>query len=665
MSVDPQTVIDALAEVFAALAARTTQPRVADPGQHLDDPDDCRRFPAALLVVLAGAKHRRYRDALEVLSGPDLDPDGDPVEALASFFGRAAQQIKAEVVASTRAEPGLFEALVAAAELGAVQNQSAAFDLIWRVFFPEGVGLEADWDRSVSKLMDRRKVSITELNPNPITEPVQEVLFTSNVLVSPGDNGGPPDHWYDHPIPFETDPKATELAHGLCRLDSAIAFELDRNPAWSGPATVLLSVSSTHDGFAHRARELVERVVAAVSPLRNLRVVAFDEPAATRLFRTLVGETPGSDPQPLAEPTVFGVSGAYGRHYSFLKAVSALWSVGVDTRVRATFKIDLDQSFPQPNLVAETGHTALEHLTTPRWGATGLSASGQSVDLALIAGGLVNEVDLDTSIFTPDVDRVPAGSSPEHPFFFSRLPQALSTQAEIVSRYRRTGEPGDRGLVDGVTEVLERVHVTGGTNGVLVEGLRRWRLFTPSVFGRAEDQAYLISGLAGRCGPGGDQRPGYVHEPGLVMSHDKADLIPEIIAQSAASKHVGDLIRTRLFSEYASADAKELLDPFTGCFVSRLPITVTMLRFAVHSLDPDYSPAEARQYLIEGARRLTEAEHAVGALAAIVDDERDQWALYYNALDDLEDGLATSQAWAMQTRESIRQIVDQAEVRSH
>lgn len=649
MTSDPSPVIEQFEKMLSALVERTSPPSLMDPTPHLDDPGDLRRYPAAFLVTLCGPAQPRYGDALDLLNRDDGDVGG--------FFAAAVGHVRRELRIAAENHSELLDALVAAAQVGSVEGEADAFDLVWNVLFPEGAGLAADWAGGVTCLRHRRGVEITDLNPNPIVDPVQEVLFTSNVLLSPGGSIAWPDHWYDHPIPLGSDPKDSELAHGLRKLDGAIGFELARNSGWCGPATLALSVSSTHDAFEDRGRELVQKVVDEVGPLPNLRLLVFDEVKARQLWDRVIApatapsDTAPSDTETSTSPPVLGVSGAYGRHFSFLKAVAALWSVCIDSRVVATFKLDLDQSFPQSRLLAETGQTALEHLTTPRWGARGVASTGETVDLMMIAGGLVNQADVDRSVFTPDVDRVPPGSSAEHAIFFSRLPRVLSTEAEIVSRY-------GAGTHDGIELAQERVHVTGGTTGVLVEGLRRWRLFTPSVFGRAEDQAYLVSGLAGQS------RPAYVHEPGLIMSHDKAELIPEVLQHGAASKHIGDLIRTRLFSKYVTAKQKHMLDPFTGCFVSRVPLTVTTLRFAVHALDPDLTRAGGEQYLLEGVRRLREAEEDVANLDNLVSRERKEWATFYDALDAIEGGLSRGERWAATTRATAQQIVGQAEIRS-
>ena len=146
------------------------------------------------------------------------------------------------------------------------------------------------------------------------------------------------------------------------------------------------------------------------------------------------------------------------------------------------------------------------------------------------------------------------------------------------------------------------MHVTGGTNGILVDALRRHRPFTPSFVGRAQDQAYLLSVLGVRHAALGD-RPGprlaYAHAAGLIMRHDKDAFAGEAMAAAEAGKLIGDDVRILQFSALARSMAgsaagqttdagwqaaravKAILDPFTGCFVSRLPVTVVMLRFAL------------------------------------------------------------------------------------
>ena len=116
--------------------------------------------------------------------------------------------------------------------------------------------------------------------------------------------------------------------------------------------------------------------------------------------------------------SVLGVDGCYGRHYSFLKAIAALWNVLIDPEIKATFKIDLDQVFPQTELIEQTGASAFEHFQTPLWGATGRDAEGQPIELGMIAGALVNQQDIQRGVFTPDVTFPDVRLKPDEYIFF-------------------------------------------------------------------------------------------------------------------------------------------------------------------------------------------------------------------------------------------------------
>jgi hypothetical protein len=377
-----------------------------------------------------------------------------------------------------------------------------------------------------------------------------------------------------------------------------------------------------------------------------------------------------SRPWDAASLDVFGVDGEYGRHYSFLKALAALWHVLIDDRVRATFKIDLDQVFPQDALVAETGRSAFEHLATPLWGAAGIDSTGRPVELGMIAGALVNERDIAGSLFTPDVAYPTRSPGPDELVFHKGLTQALSTRAEMMERY-------DSPERDGVRACLERIHVTGGTNGILVDALRRHRPFTPSFVGRAEDQAYVLSALGG---PG--PRLAYAHAAGLIMRHDKEAYAGEAIEAAAVGKLLGDYIRILVFSAYADAlgradaggegplDAvKALIDPFTGSFVSRIPRTVVLLRFALKaaSLFEEGEVRRGRAFATEGAHRLREALRFADdqpGLRDAVQRERDEWRRYYETLDTLEQAVAAGDRAALEIRDRARAIVESCRVRA-
>jgi hypothetical protein len=569
---------------------------------------------------------------------------------------------------------------------------SSAQKAVWGFLFPEGASCLDDPDRAVSTLREQRTVRVDQPNPQPIADPITEMLFTSNVLLTlPSDLSAIDDlpfsralcdqitniaeeeqkYWFDHPIPLDIETEANEFIYGLKGLNEAFAFEKAMGHATADARMAcVLSVSATHTGLKTVARDYLQEALAAGPDMPHLDVYVFSEAATDRLIDEVLAPAieqyfPGCDIVPLRR--VFGVDGEYGRHYSFLKAMSALWHVLVDRRVRATFKIDLDQLFPQEQLVEEGGGSAFEHFQSPLWGARGRDADGRTVELGMLAGALVNEKDIACGLFTPDVTRpssIPAG---EAVTFFNRLPMALSTEAEMMTRYT-----GTAGNPDGQNTCLQRIHVTGGTNGILVDALRRHRPFTPTFIGRAEDQAYLLSVLHAGSAP-----LRYVHSAGLIMRHDKEAFAGLAIEAAKVGRFVGDLVRILYFSHYVKTlpwpdqQIKELIDPFTGCFASHIPTTLVALRLTLRvgellADSVEEAQTEALDLMEMAADRL---DPLIGRLRGtpqtLADDlaeERAGWNLFYDALDALEKALAEGDQKAYSLRDAARRVVQDCRI---
>ncbi|MEJ2025167.1 MAG: hypothetical protein P8Y00_09165, partial [Deltaproteobacteria bacterium] len=247
----------------------------------------------------------------------------------------------------------------------------------------------------------------------------------------------------------------------------------------------------------------------------------------------------------------------------------------------------------------------------------------------------------------PDVTFPPGDITGSDWLFFSRLPQAASTEAEMMTRY------GDTSL-DGLHRVIQRVHVTGGTTGILVDHLRRYRPFTPGFVGRAEDQAYLFSMLDEQ-----DEKPlRTLHQDGLIMRHDKEAFAEEAIQAAATGKKVGDYLRILIFSAYAVAihsrreSIKKEVDPITGCFVSHVPVTLVLLRFALDVAE--LFQAGKQQKAVDLVRM------GVGRIGDVVqrlvknpdlykerfEQEKAGWNLYYDILDRVERDLKKGDPFA-------------------
>jgi hypothetical protein len=195
-------------------------------------------------------------------------------------------------------------------------------------------------------------------------------------------------------------------------------------------------------------------------------------------------------------------------------------------------------------------------------------------------------------------------------------------------------------------KALQRIHVTGGTNGIRVDALHRYRPFTPGCIGRAEDQAYILSVLH-RPVEGRYLR--YVHCPGLIMRHDKKAFASAAMEAAKTGKMIGDYIRILFFSAYASVlpggreSVKEEIDPFTGSFVTPLPLTLAFLRLVLKSIHLFSQGDEetGREHLEEGALRINRALEYLDEeqnLKKVYERESGAWDLYYRLCRHMEEG---------------------------
>ncbi|MBX2862437.1 MAG: hypothetical protein KTR27_02705 [Leptolyngbyaceae cyanobacterium MAG.088] len=637
---------------------------------------------AAFLIILAGEAHPSFAEAQTYLEKLSTSPDWGKA---AKFYTHSAQLIAQELEQACAKDAELTSKLdqMASTLTGTAGDTVAAANSVWSVLFPEGTGIWGQETERVATLRAQRTVAIDQLNPAPINNPAKQVLFTSNALLTMplgtadlsnfdtdfqtdiADAADDPQlYWYDHPIPIGIAEESNEILYGLKHLNHAVEFENQQSGS-TDKVNCVLSVSVTHERLQTLGKSYLKQVLAASDPLDQLNIFAFTETDTNRLIDKVLlpilekSSASGATKEMLS---VFGVDGRYGRHYSFLKAIVALWNVLVDPDIKATFKIDLDQVFPQAELLEQTGKTAFGHLKTPLWGATGQDASGQNIELGMIAGALVNQRDIHQGVFTPDVTIPATKLAPDEYVFFSKLPQALSTEAEMMTRYTAGTD------FDGETKAIQRIHVTGGTNGILVDTLRRYCTFTPSFIGRAEDQAYILSARG--------QQPnlGYAHASGLIMRHDKEGFAQEAIAMAKVGKQVGDYLRILLFSKYAEAlpevvdSIKSDIDPFTGCFVSRLPITVAMLRFSlkVATLFNAGKSDEATEFIHTGVFQLQEGldfiQGGPSDLQKTYEREKAGWQLFYQALEGVEKALQAGESWAVDVQKATQQIVENCRV---
>ncbi len=470
---------------------------------------------------------------------------------------------------------------------------------LWDLFCPEASEASKESNRLKEKLLEKRKLNNIKENKNLFTNPSKEILFSSNVLITtPSDFSSPniPEEikyelqefkninqsfWYDHPIPLDASIDENEIVYGLENLDNAIAFEVQRNNIDRlGKITLILSVSVTHQGLEKIALKYLKSIIKKNLNLKHIDLFLFDEDTCNKISSILFQNNDQTN-------NIMGVNGNYGRHFTFLKYILLLWNKFVDSNMRYSFKIDLDQIFDQEVLLKTTGFSIFEIFKNQRyWGGTATDQEGKNVDLGLLAGALVNKKDISQGLFTPDVKR-PVNKDlffklSSKKIFCPEWPQSVSTETELMYK----------------SDDIQRIHVTGGTTGITLDSLKKWAPFTPSFINRAEDQAFGISTIQE------NEYLSHCHGKDLIMRHDKNAFATKSIEMSKFGKEIGNLERILLFSYYANnhelgyEKLKYRLWPFTSSFLSKYPELLTGLIFLI---DGCFNGGD---YISSGSKRL-------------------------------------------------------------
>ena len=651
-----------------------------------------RNLNAAFLIALSGETHPLYGRADNYLRNFEAHPSwGIIVRFYREGLGLIHSEISNRCYDDERFGKDLTGLYSWISNPGNPGNNRETVEKISRLFFPEGALLSENPEEEINALRAKRKVTVSGLNPDPVTDPAKEILFTSNILITiPPVSKGIDSlsvssslkqrlkqialeeqiYWFDHPTPVGAPPEHNEVLYGLDGLDKAVEIEKQRGiTGGDSRVACLFSVSVTHEGLQEIAKEYLEHELKKEKNIQHIDVYVFTEADTIRLIEEILVPaaqryTDLSDFSHLYE--VVGVDGEYGRHYSFLKAIAAFWQVFISREIKGTFKIDLDQVFPQEELVEQSGSSAFEHFRTPLWGAEGIDNEGNNVELGMIAGALVNREDIGDSLFTPDVRFPGKEIKGDELIFLSALPQALSTEAEMMTRYTDSA-------LDGKTRCIQRIHVTGGTSGILVDSLRKYRPFTPTFIGRAEDQAYILSVLFDN----GRKNLRYVHKDGLIMRHDKKAFAGEAVKMAATGKLIGDYIRILVFSYYVKAlpwpfkKIKDTIDPFTGCFVSRIPLTVVYLRFALKAASffnesSDEKKQQGFEFLQSGTRRLHETilelTKEPNPLIERFRKEKKGWNMYYEILDRVETETKMGDAFGLELQKKAKSLVETCKI---
>jgi hypothetical protein len=370
----------------------------------------------------------------------------------------------------------------------------------------------------------------------PDTLPPLLAEMGRNVLNKPGRKLAD----YDHPVPLFAPEESHELVSCLAMLERDIAFEKKCGIIPEDHLVpVLLSVSVTHE-------ELDRPVSAWIGHLleerhyHHFRLYLLTEEACRSLDRELFDGT----------MTQYGVSGAYGRHFTALKYSALLFEKSEG--IRASFKLDTDEAICSCDLKAATGKTWFETLCHPYWGGSAVDSSGTGVCLGVNEGEYMNGSDIENlgyaaAMRTPDV-RPPANAGGKDLFFQKGYAHGQAT--EWYNHFNH------------LEDFISHPVVKGGGYGISNDALRRAVPFTWSRVGRAEDQQFYFSALSAKV-------RGIFH-PDLRIAHYKGSVAVSE-NKTEATRLAGDMYRLVQFSFLAHRfGVKKYLDPMPGVFAGVL-----------------------------------------------------------------------------------------------
>ncbi|MBW1792972.1 MAG: hypothetical protein JRJ38_00830 [Deltaproteobacteria bacterium] len=607
------------------------------------------KINAAVLICLCGEKHPLFQRAWDYLSVPDA-VYGEQKKTYLKFY----EIIQEEIVKRIESDAALVKVLRDAIRAGDPDRLKAAR---LEIFNPLAAKTLSRFDAGqiVNDIQKQNRLRLIASNENFIANPIEEVIFTTNVLVTaprsesliPGGLTGwaekslksviglPVDWYFDHPMEMATTEDAlhaSEFIFCLRKLEETFHSEIEiEKTAWKDhiregdKVPLYISISPTHGqvNLGTAAREVLKcQYTAAVKSgiLQELKIVEpylysqadvkhlindVLRPAAKRYFPEI------PDKEIEGYLSFFGLEGYYAMHYNFLKAFGSLAKF-MNPRVKAVIKIDTDQSFPAKRFYRETGSCWLESFTLQALGGLARDQNERNIYLGCFAGSLTNRDELidKDDLFLPDIsipdvpESIPEG---EAGVFYQGLLQSLITRGEAFPP-----EVQWRALKILNEYPYMRTFVTGGTTGFLIEALERYAPFVDAHVHRAEDQAFLLSVLF-------DEYNGnllrYLYFPGLHMIHEKESFAAESIKIAEPYKKIYDLERIWNFSFLARAlceikgwafeDVKRSLNFFTASFIHPFPGLLALTRFVLSVAGRGGRNREDIIYQKEGLKRLS------------------------------------------------------------
>jgi hypothetical protein len=250
----------------------------------------CQNLNRAFLILLAGERQPEFSQAQAFL---DKFAASRKWKDWARFYLNGAQLIASELEQYCLQDPEL-QAKIQQVETflaGNPTDENEIAEKIWSVLFPEGVGIRGHEDACTNALKEKRTLTISEFNPDPIQHPTKQILFTSNVLLTTPNPAAdlteydpdfktqlseasqePQCFWYDHPIPVGVSAESNEILYGLKNFNQAVKVECQRRSEKTSKVNFVLSVSVTHNRLqtlAKRSREAIEFMRTGISQLQE------------------------------------------------------------------------------------------------------------------------------------------------------------------------------------------------------------------------------------------------------------------------------------------------------------------------------------------------------------------------------------------------------------
>ena len=170
-------------QLFSPSAKTDSLPVFNPAEQFTDAPNEpagiARQLNAAFLILLAGSKHPQFDKAQAALHRAT---HSDEWSLVAQFYLSAKDRIRHEIEKASESDPDLADRIKNLSRiLETTDHKGNALQIneeIWKLFFPEGVGLASSREESIGSLRQNRAVKITRPNPKPIIDPAREILFS-------------------------------------------------------------------------------------------------------------------------------------------------------------------------------------------------------------------------------------------------------------------------------------------------------------------------------------------------------------------------------------------------------------------------------------------------------------------------------------------------------